>query len=180
MYAISGHFYCKCSTEALKRSNDALKERCEEMEGWQRRSREEREFLSCRFREARSLVQRLAQENQSLQGQLNHSITQTGSPNVDISKETGSQGQDQEQKCTNTEKNVLVDSPEVGSCLWPFICFFFICSLQKVVVLLKCMLLSLFGVPQVLHKAALIDQAEGDTDKHHMPQSLVNYHHHHS
>uniref|UniRef100_A0A8C2PNZ6 NF-kappa-B essential modulator n=1 Tax=Cyprinus carpio TaxID=7962 RepID=A0A8C2PNZ6_CYPCA len=99
--------------EALKRSNDALKERCEEMEGWQRRSREEREFLSCRFREARDLVQRLAEENQSLQGQLNHSISQTGSPSVGISKETGNQGQDQELKCTNVEKNVLMDSPEV-------------------------------------------------------------------
>ncbi|XP_051516776.1 NF-kappa-B essential modulator-like isoform X1 [Myxocyprinus asiaticus] len=99
--------------EALKRSNDALKERCEEMEGWQRRSREEREFLSCRFHEARALVQRLAQENQSLLGQLNQSIIQTGCQNIDISKETGSQGQDQELKCTNTEKNVLVDTPEV-------------------------------------------------------------------
>ncbi|XP_026097877.1 NF-kappa-B essential modulator-like [Carassius auratus] len=99
--------------EALKRSNDALKERCEEMEGWQRRSREEREFLSCRFREARALVQRLAQENQSLLGQLNHSISQPGSPSDGISKETGNQGQDQELKCTNVEKNVLVDSPEV-------------------------------------------------------------------
>ncbi|XP_059383576.1 NF-kappa-B essential modulator-like isoform X2 [Carassius carassius] len=99
--------------EALKRSNDALKERCEEMEGWQRRSREEREFLSCRFREARALVQRLAQENQSLLGQLNHSISQPGSPSDGISKETGNQGQDQELKCTNVEKNALVDSPEV-------------------------------------------------------------------
>lgn len=95
--------------EALKRSNDALKERCEEMEGWQRRSREEREFLSCRFREARSLVQRLAQENQSLLGQLNHSI----GPCVGISKETGTQSQDHELKCTNAEKNALMDSPEV-------------------------------------------------------------------
>ncbi|XP_016409510.1 NF-kappa-B essential modulator isoform X2 [Sinocyclocheilus rhinocerous] len=95
--------------EALKRSNDALKERCEEMEGWQRRSREERDFLSCRFREARALVQRLAQENQSLLGQLNHSISQTGSPRVGISKETGNQSQDQELKCTD----VLMDSPEV-------------------------------------------------------------------
>lgn len=118
--------------EALKRSNDALKERCEEMEGWQRRSREEREFLSCRFREARSLVQRLAQENQSLIGQLNHSIT----PCVGISKETGTQGQDQELKCTNAEKKVLMDSPEV------------------------------------LNEAVLTDRAEGDTDKHTMPQSL--------
>ncbi|XP_056305193.1 NF-kappa-B essential modulator isoform X2 [Danio aesculapii] len=118
--------------EALKRSNDALKERCEEMEGWQRRSREEREFLSCRFREARELVQRLAQENQSLLGQLNLSVSQTGS--LGISKETGSQ--DQELKCTNAEKNVLIDSPEV------------------------------------LNEAALTDRAEGDTDRHTMPQSL--------
>ncbi|XP_073679094.1 NF-kappa-B essential modulator isoform X2 [Garra rufa] len=122
--------------EALKRSNDALKERCEEMEGWQRRSREEREFLSCRFREARALVQRLAQENQSLLGQLNHSISQTGSPSVGISKETGNQGQDQELKCTNVEKNVLMDSPEV------------------------------------LNEAVLTDRAEGDADRHTMPQSL--------
>ncbi|KAA0706976.1 NF-kappa-B essential modulator [Triplophysa tibetana] len=122
--------------EALKRSNDALKERCEEMEGWQRRSREEREFLSCRFREARSLVQRLAEENQSLLGQLNHSITHTGSPNIDHPKESRSQGQDQGQKYTNTEKNVFIDTPEV------------------------------------LHEAVLIDQAEGVTDRHPMPQSL--------
>lgn len=83
------------------------------MEGWQKRSREERDFLSCRFREARALVQRLAQENQSLLGQLNHSI----SPCVGISKETGTQGPDQELKCTNAEKNVPMDSPEVCSFL---------------------------------------------------------------
>ncbi|KAL1249847.1 hypothetical protein QQF64_020852 [Cirrhinus molitorella] len=122
--------------EALKRSNDALKERCEEMEGWQRRSREEREFLSCRFREARALVQRLAQENQSLLGQLNHNISQTGSLSVGISKETGNQGQDKELKCTNVEKNVLMGSPEV------------------------------------LNEAVLTDRAEGDADRHIMPQSL--------
>ncbi|XP_071329469.1 NF-kappa-B essential modulator isoform X6 [Trachinotus anak] len=53
--------------EALRRSNLALRQRCEEMEGWQRRTREEREFLSSRFQEARALVERLAQENHSLQ-----------------------------------------------------------------------------------------------------------------
>ncbi|KAK6274357.1 hypothetical protein J4Q44_G00392400 [Coregonus suidteri] len=58
--------------EALRRSNQALRERCEEMEGWQRRSREEREFLSCRFQEARALVERLAREN--------HSLTSLASP----------------------------------------------------------------------------------------------------
>ncbi|KAM4610708.1 NF-kappa-B essential modulator isoform 2-T2 [Polymixia lowei] len=57
--------------EVLRRSNLALRQRCEEMEGWQRRTREEREFLSCRFQEARALVERLAQENHSLQGLLN-------------------------------------------------------------------------------------------------------------
>ncbi|XP_044208112.1 NF-kappa-B essential modulator isoform X2 [Thunnus albacares] len=57
--------------EALRRSNLALRQRCEEMEGWQRRTREEREFLSCRFQEARALVERLAQENHSLQSLVN-------------------------------------------------------------------------------------------------------------
>ncbi|XP_035014286.1 NF-kappa-B essential modulator isoform X4 [Hippoglossus stenolepis] len=57
--------------EALRRSNLALRQRCEEMEGWQRRTREEREFLSSRFQEARSLVERLAQENHSLQSLVN-------------------------------------------------------------------------------------------------------------
>ncbi|XP_060930504.1 NF-kappa-B essential modulator isoform X2 [Limanda limanda] len=57
--------------EALRRSNLTLRQRCEEMEGWQRRTREEREFLSSRFQEARSLVERLAQENHSLQSLVN-------------------------------------------------------------------------------------------------------------
>nr|XP_015824373.2 NF-kappa-B essential modulator isoform X2 [Nothobranchius furzeri] len=57
--------------EALRRSNQALRQRCEEMEGWQRKTREEREFLSLRFQEARALVERLAQENHSLQSMMN-------------------------------------------------------------------------------------------------------------
>ncbi|KAM8862186.1 NF-kappa-B essential modulator isoform 2-T2 [Spinachia spinachia] len=57
--------------EALRRSNIALRQRCEEMEGWQQRTRDEREFLSCRFQEARALVERLAQENHSLQSLVN-------------------------------------------------------------------------------------------------------------
>ncbi|XP_068589655.1 NF-kappa-B essential modulator isoform X2 [Cebidichthys violaceus] len=57
--------------EALRRSNIALRQRCEEMEGWQQRTREERGFLSCRFQEARALVERLAQENHSLQSLVN-------------------------------------------------------------------------------------------------------------
>ncbi|KAK2850970.1 hypothetical protein Q5P01_007246 [Channa striata] len=57
--------------EALRRSNFALRQRCEEMEVWQRKTRDEREFLSCRFQEARTLVERLAQENHSLQSLVN-------------------------------------------------------------------------------------------------------------
>ncbi|XP_067381752.1 NF-kappa-B essential modulator-like isoform X2 [Channa argus] len=57
--------------EALRRSNFALRQRCEEMEVWQRKTRDEREFLSCRFHEARTLVERLAQENNSLQSLVN-------------------------------------------------------------------------------------------------------------
>ena len=48
-----------------------MRQRCEEMEGWQRRTREDREFLSCRFQEARALVERLAEENHSLRGLVN-------------------------------------------------------------------------------------------------------------
>ncbi|XP_034551641.1 NF-kappa-B essential modulator isoform X2 [Notolabrus celidotus] len=66
--------------EALRRSNLALRQRCEEMEGWQRRTREEREFLSCRFQEARALVERLAQENHSLQGLVNGPAPPSSSP----------------------------------------------------------------------------------------------------
>ncbi|XP_034731674.1 NF-kappa-B essential modulator isoform X2 [Etheostoma cragini] len=57
--------------EALRRSNLALRQRCEEMEEWQQKTRGERQFLSIRFQEARALVERLAQENHSLQGMVN-------------------------------------------------------------------------------------------------------------
>ncbi|XP_063064161.1 NF-kappa-B essential modulator isoform X3 [Engraulis encrasicolus] len=63
--------------EALKRSTCSLRDRCGEMESWQRKAKEEREFLSCRFREAKSLVERLAEENKVLLGKLNHNTTTT-------------------------------------------------------------------------------------------------------
>ncbi|XP_041654637.1 NF-kappa-B essential modulator isoform X4 [Cheilinus undulatus] len=74
--------------EALRRSNLALRQRCEEMEGWQRRTREEREFLSCRFQEARALVERLAQENHSLQGLVNGPASSSSSNNCCSSSQT--------------------------------------------------------------------------------------------
>ncbi|KAI4888911.1 hypothetical protein NFI96_028869 [Prochilodus magdalenae] len=95
--------------EALKRSNDALKDRCEEMEGWQRRSREEREFLSCKFREARALVERLAQENQSLLGKLNYSSNHTATQSPGNYIVTG--GQNKNLEGSNAESNGLMDSP---------------------------------------------------------------------
>ncbi|XP_056897619.1 NF-kappa-B essential modulator isoform X5 [Takifugu flavidus] len=66
--------------ETLRRSNLALRQRCEEMEGWQRRSREDREFLSCRFQEARALVERLAEENHSLRGVVNGPASSSSPP----------------------------------------------------------------------------------------------------
>uniref|UniRef100_A0AAZ3Q4G3 NF-kappa-B essential modulator n=1 Tax=Oncorhynchus tshawytscha TaxID=74940 RepID=A0AAZ3Q4G3_ONCTS len=70
--------------QQLRGINQALRQRCEEMEEWQRRSREEREFLSCRFQEARALVERLARENHINQGMLVNgpSFTETISSQV--------------------------------------------------------------------------------------------------
>ncbi|KAK3519053.1 hypothetical protein QTP70_016374 [Hemibagrus guttatus] len=95
--------------EALKRSNDALKNRCEEMEGWQRRSREEREFLSGKFREARALVERLAQENTNLLGKLNSSGSQVVPQGIDVGTETACQNRNQES--SRADSNRLSDDP---------------------------------------------------------------------
>ncbi|XP_031421513.1 NF-kappa-B essential modulator isoform X2 [Clupea harengus] len=89
--------------EALKRSNDSLRERCGEMEGWQKKAREEREFLSCRFREAKALVERLQGENQVLLGKFNHNA---GRSKTSLT-ETGSQAPDSEER-----SNGLQDSLE--------------------------------------------------------------------
>lgn len=95
-------------TEALRRSNLALRQRCEEMEGWQRRTKEEREFLSCRFQEARSLVERLAQENHSLQSMVNGpGSSNTSSNHCCSSSQT-------ENPQLRTARNGPVDGPQVG------------------------------------------------------------------
>lgn len=62
----------------------ALRERCEDMEKWQQRSRKEKEFLTCRFQEAKALVERLSQEKQDLWSQLNQTDprAQAGSPTL--------------------------------------------------------------------------------------------------
>lgn len=78
------------------------------MEGWQRKAREEREFLSCRFREAKALVERLAQENQVLLGKLNHNSSLLGSCSKTTLIETGSQIPDPDMM-----RNGLPNSQEV-------------------------------------------------------------------
>ncbi|XP_062396730.1 NF-kappa-B essential modulator isoform X3 [Sardina pilchardus] len=96
--------------EALKRSNDSLRERCGEMEGWQRKAKEEREFLSCRFREAKALVERLAQENQVLLGKVNHNGGLPGNRCKTNLMESGSQAPDPDVKSPLSERNGLQDS----------------------------------------------------------------------
>ncbi|XP_041130394.1 NF-kappa-B essential modulator isoform X2 [Polyodon spathula] len=53
--------------DAIRQSNQALRERYEEMLSFRARSREEREFLLGKFREARSLVERLTRDKTGLQ-----------------------------------------------------------------------------------------------------------------
>lgn len=76
------------------------------MEGWQRRSREERGFLSGKFCEARALVERLAQENKNLLGKLNSNGSYVGPQGTDIGTETACQNRNQE--------NGLTEDPNVS------------------------------------------------------------------
>lgn len=105
--------------EALRRSNDSLRERCGEMEGWQKRAKEEREFLSCRFREAKSLVERLAQENQALLGKINHSATLPAIPlssrNKSTLKENGNQASETEAKHPPPVGNGFQETPQMST-----------------------------------------------------------------
>lgn len=53
--------------EAIRQSNQALRERCEELQVFQARNRREKEFVLSRFREARSVVEQLRVTNSELQ-----------------------------------------------------------------------------------------------------------------
>lgn len=145
------------------------------MEGWQRRSREEREFLSGKFREARALVERLAQENKNLLGKLNLNGGHVASQGTAVVTETTCQSRSQESSCADSnglleDNNVSLQKysqvffysdnnklskhdicPEYDCCVFMFVRFCF----------------------QVL---AAIDRkvdAEQDTDRQTMPRSLV-------
>ncbi|KAM4818607.1 NF-kappa-B essential modulator isoform 1-T2 [Thomomys bottae] len=60
--------------DAIRQSNQMLRERCEQLLHFQVSQREEKEFLMCRFQEARKLVERLNLENLNLRRQREQAI----------------------------------------------------------------------------------------------------------
>uniref|UniRef100_A0A8C8D5U4 NF-kappa-B essential modulator n=1 Tax=Oncorhynchus tshawytscha TaxID=74940 RepID=A0A8C8D5U4_ONCTS len=98
--------------QQLRGINQALRQRCEEMEEWQRRSREEREFLSCRFQEARALVERLARENHINQGMLVNgpSFSQDSCPNSSNCSSNGGPGRGGEQEKSSETNGTMASS----------------------------------------------------------------------
>ncbi|XP_062891629.1 NF-kappa-B essential modulator isoform X3 [Mobula hypostoma] len=71
--------------EAIRQSNQALRERCEELQEFQARNRREREFVMSRFREARQLVEQLRAANGQLQRRASEGMA-VGSPSRDASE----------------------------------------------------------------------------------------------
>lgn len=82
------------------------------MEGWQRKSREEREFLSGKFHEARALVERLAQENKNLLSKLNPNVSHLALQGIAIGTETACQNRNQES--SHADSNELSVGPNVS------------------------------------------------------------------
>nr|XP_055231899.1 NF-kappa-B essential modulator isoform X3 [Gorilla gorilla gorilla] len=60
--------------DAIRQSNQMLRERCEELLHFQASQREEKEFLMCRFQEARKLVERLSLEKLDLKRQKEQAL----------------------------------------------------------------------------------------------------------
>ncbi|GCC41460.1 hypothetical protein chiPu_0025304, partial [Chiloscyllium punctatum] len=54
------------STDAIRQSNQELKERCEELQAFHARDRKVKEMVAQRFEEARFLVERLRAANKEL------------------------------------------------------------------------------------------------------------------
>ncbi|XP_072350635.1 NF-kappa-B essential modulator-like [Scyliorhinus torazame] len=52
--------------EAIRQSNEALKERCEELQEFRMKNRKEKELVASRFEEARTLVEQLRSANNEL------------------------------------------------------------------------------------------------------------------
>uniref|UniRef100_A0A8C0ZLT8 NF-kappa-B essential modulator n=1 Tax=Castor canadensis TaxID=51338 RepID=A0A8C0ZLT8_CASCN len=60
--------------DAIRQSNQMLRERCEELLHFQVSQREEKEFLMCKFQEARKLVERLSLEKLDLKRQREQAL----------------------------------------------------------------------------------------------------------
>uniref|UniRef100_A0A8D2DAF4 NF-kappa-B essential modulator n=1 Tax=Sciurus vulgaris TaxID=55149 RepID=A0A8D2DAF4_SCIVU len=60
--------------DAIRQSNQMLRERCEELLHFQVSQREEKEFLMCKFQEARKLVERLSLEKLDLRRQREEAL----------------------------------------------------------------------------------------------------------
>lgn len=65
---------CRVLPDAIRQSNQMLRECCEELQRFQSNQREEKEFLMQRFQEARSLVERLSQEKVDLRKQREQAL----------------------------------------------------------------------------------------------------------
>ncbi|XP_004645130.2 NF-kappa-B essential modulator isoform X3 [Octodon degus] len=60
--------------DAIRQNNQMLRERCEELLHFQASQKEEKEFLMCRFQEARKLVERLSLEKLELRRQKEQAL----------------------------------------------------------------------------------------------------------
>ncbi|EHB08077.1 NF-kappa-B essential modulator [Heterocephalus glaber] len=60
--------------DAIRQSNQMLRERCEELLHFQASQREEKEFIMCKFQEARKLVERLSLEKLELRKQKEQAV----------------------------------------------------------------------------------------------------------
>lgn len=60
--------------DAIRQSNQMLRERCEELQHFQSSQREEKEFLMQKFQEARKLVERLSLEKLDLRRQREQAL----------------------------------------------------------------------------------------------------------
>lgn len=68
------HLAPAISADAIRQSNQMLRERCEELQRFQGNQREEKAFLMQKFQEARDLVARLSLEKRELRQQREQAL----------------------------------------------------------------------------------------------------------
>ncbi|XP_069041489.1 NF-kappa-B essential modulator isoform X2 [Lepisosteus oculatus] len=93
--------------DAIRQSNQALRDRYEEMLSFRLKNRQERQFLMEKFREARELVERLSRENHLLQGQLNRHLLQNQNHTLSQNPSPSPQSSRQESLDSSSEEGVL-------------------------------------------------------------------------